>query len=202
MSRSTARRGATVALVALAIGTATACSDDEPTSAPAASTTTASATASTTSAPTPTPTMPPPATSTATVSATPKPSATASATATATAAPTPTVTAAARWPKAVGQPQQRESVWAVYLAVANSSSDPALDKAVRQAASVGYQAITGDVACDDGAMEALGLDQFDVWSAASLYFATGADAKAFAAAYTAEVTAPQGVARVRLGCLD
>jgi hypothetical protein len=93
-------------------------------------------------------------------------------------------------------------VWAVYLAVGHSATDAPVEKALRDASRVGYQAVVGDIACDGGAMEALGLDQYDYWSGATLYFATEADARGFAAAYTAKVAAPKGVAWVTVGCLD
>lgn len=121
-----------------------------------------------------------------------------------TRAPSRTATPPAepRWPKVLGEPQQGDAVWGVYLAVANSSSDPGIDAAVRGAASVGYQAVIGDIACDAGAQQALGLAQYDYWSGATLYFATEGDARAFAAAYTTQVAAPKGVAKVKVGCLD
>jgi hypothetical protein len=90
----------------------------------------------------------------------------------------------------------------VYLAVGHKSADPAIERAVRQAAGVGYAAVVGDIACDGGAMEALKLDQFDYWTGATLYFRTQADARTFAASYTAEVARPKGVAKVKVGCLD
>ncbi|GAA4353382.1 hypothetical protein GCM10023145_19900 [Angustibacter luteus] len=93
-------------------------------------------------------------------------------------------------------------MWGVYLAVGHSASDPAVERAQKDAASVGYQAVVGDVACDQGAMEALKLDEYDYWSAATLYFATQQQATTFAAAYTAKVGAPKGVAKVNVGCLD
>ena len=127
-----------------------------------------------------------------------------------TAAPSasPTATAsqsssvAPRWAKALGEPQQGDPVWGVYLAVGHSATDTPVEKAVRSASRVGYQAVVGDIACDGGAMEALGLDQYDYWSGATLYFATEADARGFAAAYTKRVAAPTGVAKVTVGCLD
>ena len=71
-----------------------------------------------------------------------------------------------------------------------------------QAAAVGYQAVVGDLACDDGATQALGLDEYDYWSAATLYFATEPQARGFAAAYTAAAAAPKGLTKVNVGCLD
>lgn len=93
-------------------------------------------------------------------------------------------------------------MWAVYLALGHSSAGPALDTALRQAASVGYTGVQGDVACDKGASEALGLDQYDYWTAVTLYFATEKDARGFVASYQAQVAKVAGVARVNVGCLD
>ncbi|MGN6613230.1 MAG: hypothetical protein ACTHLJ_15785 [Angustibacter sp.] len=124
----------------------------------------------------------------------------ASPTATTTASATASV--APRWAKALGEPQQGDPVWGVYLAVGHSATDAPVEKAVRDASRVGYQAVVGDIACDGGAMDALGLDQYDYWSGATLYFATEADARGFAAAYTRSVAAPKGVAKVTVGCLD
>jgi hypothetical protein len=107
-----------------------------------------------------------------------------------------------RWPKSLGEPTQGDRVWAVYLAVGHSSTDPAINKAVKQAAGVRYQAVIGDLACDDGGTQALRLDEFDYWTAATVYFADQSDARSFAASYQAKVTKPLGVARIGLGCLD
>lgn len=161
----------------------------------AASTDTASRPSTTTATPTPT----------LTASSSPSASSPTASSPTATSTPTATATAtatAARWPKTVGEPQQGAPVWAVYLAVANSATDPALEQAVRDAAGIGYQAVVGDIACDDGAMQALGLDEYDYWSGATLYFATRADATTFATSYTAAVKRPKGLAEVNVGCLD
>lgn len=136
-------------------------------------------------------TTPPTATAVA-----PSPSSTAAGTASATPSVAP------RWAKALGEPQQGDPVWGVYLAIGHSATDAPVEQAVRDAGRVGYQAVVGDIACDGGAMEALGLDQYDYWSGATLYFASEADARGFAAAYTRSVAAPQAVAQVTVGCLD
>jgi hypothetical protein len=107
-----------------------------------------------------------------------------------------------RWPKALGEPQQGQPAWGVYLAVGHASDDAEIEEAVRQAAQVGYSAVVGDIACDGGAMEALKLDEFDYWTGATLYFRTQAEARTFAASYTAEVAKPKGVVKVKVGCLD
>jgi hypothetical protein len=107
-----------------------------------------------------------------------------------------------RWPNALGEPQQGQPAWGVYLAVGHASDDAEIEEAVRQAAQVGYSAVVGDIACDGGAMEALKLDEFDYWTGATLYFRTQAEARTFAASYTAEVAKPKGVVKVKVGCLD
>jgi hypothetical protein len=182
--RGTLAGAGVAALVPL--GLLTACSGAQPTSdgGPATPDTAAvSTTEAPTSAPTPTATVTPTATTTPTSTA--------------------TVTAAApRWARALGEPQQGDAVWGVYLAVGHSATEAVIEQAVRDAATVGYQAVVGDIACDAGAMEALALDQYDYWSGATLYFATEADARAFAAAYTRAGHSPVGVAQVSVGCLD
>jgi hypothetical protein len=170
----------------------TACGAAEP-PADGAAATSDSAAVSTTTAPTPTPT-------TATTPS--APAVTASATPSATASASATVDARPRWAKPLGEPQQGDPVWAVYLAVGHSATDAPVEQAVRDAAKVGYQAVVGDIACDGGAMQALALDVYDYWSGATLYFATEGDARGFAAAYTGAVHAPVGVAQVSVGCLD
>ena len=127
-----------------------------------------------------TPTSPAPTTTPSTTpSATPSPTATRTSSATAAPSVRPS------WPKALGEPQQGDPVWAVYLAVGHSVDDQVVQDAVEDAASVGYQAVVGDIACDGGATKALGLDEYDYWSGATVYFATEKQARGFAAAWTA-----------------
>lgn len=118
------------------------------------------------------------------------------------ATPTGSDAAPGRWPRPLGQPGQGDTVWAVYLAVGHSSGDRHIAAAVRQAAGVNYQAVVGDLACDHGGTEALRLDEYDYWTAATVYFASRSDAQAFEASYRARVARPLGVAKIGLGCLD
>jgi hypothetical protein len=159
------------------------CSGGDDPSRAASSTTTPPAATTSTQPVTPTTTPPAPTTSTATPTSTPKPTKT-------------------RWPKALGEPQQGDSAWAVYLAVAHSSSDPALEDAQGQAANVGYGAVIGDLACDRGSMKALDLDQHDYWVGAVLYFKSRTDAEDFANSYLVSGGTVVGVAKIGLGCLD
>lgn len=166
--------------VLLAVAAMSGCSGDDGTPASEASVTVPAATQST-----------------ATV--TPTPSATTTSTVSPTTTPVPTKT---RWPKALGEPQHGDSAWAVYLAVAHSSSDPAMQAAQEEAAKVGYGAVIGDLACDRGAIPALGLDEHDYWTGAVLYFSSKDDADDFASSYLVSGGTVVGTAKIGLGCLD
>lgn len=179
-----------------------------PQTAPAASTTSADGPDATTTDATATDT-----TATDSTAAEPTESATTPSDATSSAVPTtaPTPTASGgsaptsgptRWPRALGEPGQGDPVWAVYLALAHAGDDPAIDAAVRKASGAGYTAVQGDLACDQGAIEALGLDQYDYWSAATVYFANRKDSADFVASYQAKVGKVAGSAQVNVGCLD
>ncbi len=87
--------------------------------------------------------------------------------------------------------------WGVYLAVSESFEDPALETATADAAAFGYEAGSGEIACDQPAAETLGLpsDAFVV----AIYFDTRADAEAAAALFDQP---PVGIARVTTFCLD
>ena len=190
------------AAVAVTLGLG-ACAGSAPTAAAPASTTASSITTPTTSTtsattaptidPTESPTSQPPRPSVSvTTPTTPDPTSV-------TAVPS---AAATRWPKALGEPAQGDPVWAVYLAIGHARTDPALETALQQAAAVGYEGVQVDLACDQGATEALGLDQFDYWSAVAVYLATEHDATDFVASYQAKVAEVAGVTRVNVGCLD
>lgn len=84
----------------------------------------------------------------------------------------------------------------VYLAVGPQGA-PELDAAVEQLADMGIEAYAGDIACDDGAADQLGVE--DDLMAVALYFETRSDAEAFAAALD---PAPLGIARVTTYCAD
>lgn len=84
----------------------------------------------------------------------------------------------------------------VYLAVGAPGS-AALDRAIRQLADLGIEAYAGDIACDQGAAEQLGVSS-DV-QAVALYFETRRDARTWASALD---PAPLGIARVTTYCLD
>jgi hypothetical protein len=168
--------------VLLAVTVLSGCSGDDGTSSTGSTATVPAVTQTA-------PTVTEPATTTPVTSATASPTATPTATAT-------------RWPKALGEPHEGESAWAVYLAVAHSSSDPAMQAAQDEAAKVGYGAVIGDLACDRGSIEALGLDEHDYWTGAVLYFKTKRDATDFANSYLVSGGTVIGTAKIGLGCLD
>lgn len=200
--RGAQRRAEALVAGAMVVAAMTACTGQrqtvQATSPTTSTTTTASVTAPTPTSSTTSESVPPTAPAT---SQTPTPSDTPTTPSSTTRGPVPS-SGPTRWPKALGEPAQGDPVWAVYLALAHSSSDADIDRALQAAASVGYAAVTGDVACDQGALVALGLDEHDFWSAASLYFATRQDADDFVASYRAEGQKIVGSAEVNLGCLD
>ncbi|WNB84559.1 hypothetical protein [Cellulomonas sp. ATA003] len=86
----------------------------------------------------------------------------------------------------------------VYLTVVESFDAPALTATDERLRELGYQpGGHGELACDQGAAEALGLDPQTI--AASVYFASEADARRFAEAYGPDVV---GVAAVTVFCRD
>jgi hypothetical protein len=87
-------------------------------------------------------------------------------------------------------------VWGLYLAVGPSLDDPDMEAATRQAEALGYTPSGGDLACDDGATDALGVDAGS--SGVAVYFASERDAEAATQFFDAWV----GIARVRTYCLD
>jgi hypothetical protein len=94
------------------------------------------------------------------------------------------------------EPEHGGVVWGLYLALGDSLDDPAMDAARQRATELGYHPGGGELACDDGAAEALGVDaSYSV----AVYFRTREDAEAAAALFG---SAPVGIARVTTYCLD
>jgi len=86
--------------------------------------------------------------------------------------------------------------WGVYVAVAPRKS-PKLEAAREQLAAVGVTAVTMSLGCDRGAAEGLNVvDDGSLWGAAA-YFASKAEADAFAGALDPP---PAGVAHMRFHC--
>lgn len=92
-------------------------------------------------------------------------------------------------------PTHGGTIWGLYLAVGDSLEDAAMDAAVQQATELGYHPGGGEIACDDGAADALGVD---ATMSVAVYFATREDAEAATQFFDAWV----GIARVTTYCLD
>jgi len=116
----------------------------------------------------------------------------------ATTAPTTVAratTTAARRPEAV-VPNQGDRVFAVFVATADSPTDPSFATATARLRTLGYRVYaSGDTGCSQGAQEALPQLQ---GSSLSVEFRTRADADRFAALYGPVI----GIAAVTVFCAD
>ena len=153
-------------------------------------TTTTAAPATTTAAPTTTTTAP-------TTTAAPTTTTTTATTTTTTTTTVPPL------PDALSPTHGGEAV-AVYLAVAewdSVSGNPAdgFTTEIAAAQDLGYFVGSGDLACDMGGQDGLGLPSDGYYWAASVLFATVPDANAFVAAYPGDVV---GIVEVQTYCLD
>jgi hypothetical protein len=92
----------------------------------------------------------------------------------ATESPSPSESPKPPLPTAVENPKQGGTYFGVYLAV-GPATDPKLVTAAQDAAGLGYRAFPGDISCDHGAAEALGVSN-DLFAVA-IYFKFKAQAK-------------------------
>lgn len=94
--------------------------------------------------------------------------------------------------------------WAVYLAVADNYNftAPEIEEAQDLAGAYGISAGVGELGCDQGGAEALGLDPNGEWAAASVYFDSEADASEFVDAFEARGHTVAGMGPVLTYCLD
>jgi hypothetical protein len=95
--------------------------------------------------------------------------------------------------------KQGGKYYAVFLAVAGSVQDPALETAQAKAKQIGYAGGVGDINCTPGAREALNLTPSGDYTAYSIFFATAQQAQDFVNAYPGRV---RGTAYITAGCLD
>ncbi|MBO3102501.1 hypothetical protein [Cellulomonas fengjieae] len=137
---------------------------------------------------------------TATASPTPTPTATPTPT---TASPTPTTPSPSTPPTSPpARPQPADvahgnRVWGTYVAVVDSFDSPAAVAATARVTELGYAPSGGEIACDQGAGEALGLPPETL--VVATYLASKEDAELFAQLYGPGAV---GIAEVTLFCLD
>jgi hypothetical protein len=182
------RRGAGRAVVAV-VGTLTAagllvgCTADDAT--PSASPT---PTASATSTPEPSPTP----------SEVPEPTATPEPAPTEAVPPVPPATPAdPSAPPPAAEGVHGATAWGVYLAIMTSEDDPAWVGSGTRLEALGYEPTYGDISCDQGATETLGLPENVL--VRSVHFATREDADRFVTLYGPDIL---GIAQVTTLCLD
>jgi hypothetical protein len=94
--------------------------------------------------------------------------------------------------------RQGRRYWGVYVAVGPMKS-PKLEAAREQLAAVGVTAGPTSLACDQGAAKELGVVDDGSLGGVAAYFASKAEADAFAGALDPP---PVGVAHVRVFCAD
>ncbi len=117
-----------------------------------------------------------------------------------TAAP-PTTTSLPAFPPIKESLSHGSEAWAVYLAV-GVSDDPALGEAALLLQDLGFRSGVGDLGCDWGAGELLGLDPTEFWDAVAMYFETEAHAEAFVEAMEARGHGVVGWGLVHTYCMD
>ncbi|MGQ0629581.1 MAG: hypothetical protein ACT4P1_00950 [Sporichthyaceae bacterium] len=110
----------------------------------------------------------------------------------------PIASAGAELPEPI-EVAQGDEVFGVYLAVVEGAeSTDEIDVAEADAVSNGWLYSSGELGCDMGAAEELGLGEGEYFRVA-VYFATQDDAQAFADGYAPGVV---GIAQATLFCLD
>jgi hypothetical protein len=90
--------------------------------------------------------------------------------------------------------------WGLYLAVAADADEPEFIEWSAQAEAAGYTTGPGELACDDGAADGLGVPVD--WFGVAVYFSTREDAETASAWFAANHGEPHGIARVTTYCLD
>lgn len=113
-----------------------------------------------------------------------------------TESPTPSESPLPPLPPAVESPQHGGTYFGVYLAV-GEARDPKLTTAVQEAAALGYRVFPGDISCDQGAAEALGVS--NNLFAVAVYFERRGQANDLLPWLELP---PLGVVKVRTYCAD
>lgn len=95
--------------------------------------------------------------------------------------------------------------WAVYIAAevqGDLAGDLVLGEAAQLLLNLGFRGGGGDLGCDQGARELLGLDPELFWHGVGMYFETEADAQAFVVAMEARGHSVLGWGLVYTYCMD
>jgi hypothetical protein len=195
---------AVLLVAAVAAGAAGSGSDDSVKAGPGDPTTTTEAPTTTEAAPPTTPTT----STTTTTTTTTTPETTTTEPPPTTTEPPPTTTEppgssvpGPSWPPQVIQLSQGGTYWAAYLAVADRYDDPSFEQAAAPVRAIGYTNVGsgGQLACDQDATTALGLDPEVDWYGTALYFPSEELAQRFVDLYEPEIV---GVAQVQTYCMD
>ena len=117
---------------------------------------------------------------------------------------TPPTTTLAPLPPTQEQPVHGGDAWAVYLAVSTDISGPEIADAIALLEDLGYVAGwgSGDLACDQGGAQAVGVDPSDNYAVVGAYFDTALDAARFVVALDARGHSVLGIGLVQTYCLD
>lgn len=141
---------------------------------------------------------------TTTTSTTLAPSTTSSTTTstTTTSTTTTTVPPGPEFPPAKAVLEHGGDAWAVYVAIAEEFDDPALSEATAVLDELGYITGVGDLGCDAGGAEILGLDPAGTQAVVAVYFETEEDGVTFLTAWTGLGHQVIGSGLVQTFCLD
>jgi hypothetical protein len=117
---------------------------------------------------------------------------------------TPPTTTLAPLPPTQEQPVHGGDAWAVYLALSTDISGPEIGDAIDLLEDLGYVAGwgSGDLACDQGGAQAVGVDPSDNYAVVGAYFDTALDAARFVVALDARGHSVLGLGLVQTYCLD
>jgi hypothetical protein len=117
---------------------------------------------------------------------------------------TPPTAPLAPLPPAQEEPVHGGDAWAVYLALSTDISGPEIADAIALLEDLGYVAgwAIGDLACDQGGAQAVGVDPSDGYAAVRAYFETVLDAARFVVALDARGHSVLGIGLVQTYCLD
>jgi hypothetical protein len=96
------------------------------------------------------------------------------------------------------EPEQGGTYWGVYVAIADKGDDAALQQSAEALDALGYSEYSiGDISCDEGAAEELGVPEDS--GRVAVYFETEEEARAFSGSLPSAIVR---IAEVKTFCLD